>query len=178
LALASVGALALVGLFEVDARLTVAAGAIAATAHAARLWGWSDRRLWSVPLLWILYLGYGWVVSGFLLEALAAAGWMTPAAALHAYTAGGIGALTLGMMARVSLGHTGRPLAAPAPIIVAFVLVNTAAVLRVAAPWMLADEWYVPAVAAAGLTWASALLLFLAVYAPILLRPRADGLPG
>jgi len=178
LALASLAALALLGLFGADARLIVLAGTFAATAHAVRLWGWSDRRLWSVPLLWVLHLGYLWVTIGFALEAAAAAGVVPPALALHAYTAGGIGALTLGMMARVALGHSGRPLKPAPAVVLAFALVNLAALARVVAPLALPDEWYLRAVASAGALWMVAFALFVAVYTPILVRPRADGLPG
>lgn len=178
LAPASIVALAVLGLIQATPRLTIAAGILAAAVHAVRLWGWSDRRLWSVPLLWILFLGYGWLIAGFLLEAMAAAGLLMPALALHAYTAGGIGSVTLGMMARVALGHTGRPLKPAAVIAIAFALVNAAALVRVAVPLTLPDEWYVRAIVAAGFLWITAFAFFVAVYAPILLRPRADGLPG
>jgi uncharacterized protein involved in response to NO len=177
-AVGSVVLIAALGILEADARLTIAAGLTATVAHSLRLWGWSDRRLWSVPLLWILYLGYGWVVAGFLLEALAAMRLVPPAAALHAYTAGGIGALTLGMMSRVALGHTGRKLVASRPVIAAFVLVNLAAAGRVVAGLAAPDAWYVAAIGGAGFVWVLAFAFFVGVYAPILLRPRTDGLPG
>lgn len=158
--------------------LILALAAVAAPVHAVRLWGWSDRRLWSVPLLWILFTGYGWVVIGFALEALAAAAVIRPQLAVHAFTTGAIGALTLGMMARVALGHTGRPLRAAPPIVAAFVFVNVAAFLRVFGAWWLPDEWYLTMVVAAGVAWVSAFVLFFLVYAPILTRPRTDGLEG
>jgi uncharacterized protein involved in response to NO len=82
------------------------------------------------------------------------------------------------MMARVSLGHTGRPLQASPPLAVAFGLVNVAALLRVFAAWWMPDEWYVPLIVAAGMAWIAAFVLFLVLYAPILIRPRADGLEG
>ena len=150
--------------------MTLALAAVAALVHAVRLWGWSDKRLWSVPLLWILYAGYGWVILGFALEALSAAAVIRPQLAVHAFTTGAIGALTLGMMARVALGHTGRPLRAAPPIVAAF--------LRVFGAWWLPNEWYLTMVVAAGVAWVSAFVLFFLVYAPILTRPRTDGLEG
>jgi uncharacterized protein involved in response to NO len=174
----SVVTVAALGLLPGAPILTVIVATVAAAAHALRLWGWSDRRLWSVPLLWILHAGYGWLVVGFALEALSAAGIVRPQLALHAYTAGAIGALTLGMMARVSLGHTGRLLGAAPPMVAAFALVNVAAVLRVFAAWGLPDEWYVAAIVASGIAWAAAFALFVGAYAPILTRPRSDGLEG
>lgn len=151
--------------------------AAAAIVHAIRLAGWHDKRLWSVPLLWVLHLGYGWIVIGFLLDALYAAGMVPPFLALHAYAAGGIGVLTLGMMARVSLGHTGRILEAPAIMTWAFVLVNLSAVLRVFGPLLLpAQTTMLPH--ASGALWMAAFALFAVVYAPMLWRPRVDGKPG
>lgn len=174
----TVVALAVLGAVPFAPELTLTLAGVAALAHAVRLWGWSDRRLWSVPLLWILYVGYGWLVIGFILEALSAAALIRPQLALHAFTTGSIGAMTLGMMARVSLGHTGRPLRAPPLVVGAFALVSIAALLRVIAAWWLPDEWYVSLIVMSGTAWVAAFVLFLAVYAPILTKPRADGLAG
>jgi uncharacterized protein involved in response to NO len=158
--------------------LTALAAALAAAMHGARLAGWYTRKLWSVPLLWILHLGYAWIVLGFALLALSAAGLGSAASsALHAFTAGAIGTLTLGMMARVSLGHSGRMLE-PAPLMTwAFVAVNLAALSRVALPLVFPAAWSA-GITAAGLLWMAAFGLFSALYMPILLRPRIDGKPG
>jgi uncharacterized protein involved in response to NO len=146
--------------------------------HFIRLAGWYTNKYWSAPLLWILHLGYAWIALGFALLALSAAG-MTAAAAsaLHAFTAGGIGVLTLGMMARVSLGHTGRLLEPPPVMTLAFVAINLAALIRVALP-LFFPAAHVQGMTAAGLVWMAAFGLFVVVYAPMLLRPRADGKPG
>ncbi len=161
-----------------ESHVTALLAAAASAIHFVRLAGWHTRKLWSVPLLWILHLGYGWIVLGFALLALSSAG--MPAAgssALHAFTAGGIGVLTLGMMARVSLGHSGR-LLEPAPAMtLAFVAVNVAALIRVALP-LLFPAAYAQWIEVAGLAWILAFGIFVTVYAPILLRPRVDGKPG
>jgi len=136
-----------------------------------RLW-WHRAVLWE-PLLWILFAGYGWMGLGFLLTAAAAAGWLPMALALHAFTAGGIGAMTLGMMSRVALGHTGRDLKVGRPIVAAYLLLNLAALLRIAGPLAWPDHapfW----LDLAGGSWILAFLLFLAVYTPILTHPRVD----
>lgn len=158
--------------------VTAALAAIAATVHVVRLVGWYTPKYWSVPLLWILHLGYAWIALGFALLAVSAAGiGMVAVSSLHAFTAGGIGVLTLGMMARVSLGHSGRMLE-PAPVMTrAFVAINLAALLRVALP-LLFPGVYAQSMLAAGLAWVIAFALFVAIYAPILLRPRVDGKPG
>ena len=158
--------------------VTALLAAIAATVHGIRLAGWYTRKYWAVPLLWMLHLGYAWITLGFALLALSAAGMSTATlSALHAFTAGGVGVLTLGMMARVSLGHTGR-LLEPAPVMtLAFVAVNLAALTRVVLP-LLFPAAYAPIMTAAGVVWVAAFGVFVVVYAPMLLRPRADGKPG
>lgn len=111
-----------------------------------------------------------------MLEALTGFGGVLPFPPLHAFSAGAIGVLTFGMMARVALGHTGRQLIPPRIVTAGFVLVNLAAVVRVLVP-IAAPDAYVSLVAAAGLLWTAAFLLFLTAYAPILVRPRFDGKP-
>jgi len=145
--------------------------------QAIRLAGWHDARLWRLPMLWVLYAGYGWIVLSLLLRGLAAFDLFPASPALHAFTAGGIGVLTLGMMARVALGHTGRAIEPATPTALAFVLVNLATALRVFGPWALpqAAHWWIDA---AGALWMLAFALFLIVYLPILWRPRVDGRPG
>jgi uncharacterized protein involved in response to NO len=174
---ATVVAVAVCELAYPAAWLLTALCAAAALVHALRLAGWYTARYWSVPLLWVLHLGYAWVAVGFALRALAALGWLPPALALHAFTAGAIGVLTLGMMARVALGHTGRPLRVGADLAVAFSLINIAAVVRVLAPLLLPDR-YVLLVVLSGALWCAAFALFVARYAPILWQPRIDGKPG
>lgn len=157
---------------------TALLAAIAATVHFTRLAGWYASKVWSVPLLWILHLGYAWIALGFALLALSAAGvGAATSASLHAFTTGGIGVLTLGMMARVSLGHTGRSIESVPLMTLAFVAINLAALIRVALP-LFFPAVYTAGLTAAGLAWMAAFGLFAAIYAPMLLRPRADGKAG
>ena len=128
-----------------------------------------------MPLLWALYVGYAWLILGFILTALSAYGWVLPVLALHAFTLGGIGSLTLAMMARVSLGHTGRALRVSNAITIAFVLLNLAAVFRVLLPVAL-PHGYDLLMYASTLCWIAAFSLFMFVYAPILTTKRIDGL--
>lgn len=174
---ATLGAL-IAALIVPDSLVTALLAAIAAAVHAVRLAGWYTNKFWPVPLLWILHLGYAWIALGFVLLALSAAGVSAAAgASLHAFTAGGIGVLTLGMMARVSLGHTGRLLESAPVMTLAFVAINLAALIRVAVP-LLFPAFHVQSMMASGLVWAAAFGLFVGVYAPMLLRPRVDGKPG
>ena len=153
------------------------AALFAVIVNSARIFGWYVQRIWYVPLLWILYAGYGWIILGFALTALSAYAWVLPSLALHAFTLGGIGVLTLGMMARVSLGHTGRALRASNAMAVAFVLINLAALFRVLLPMAL-PNWYNILIYGSTLSWLAAFALFMFVYAPILAAPRIDGEAG
>ena len=171
------GAVALVDVFALAPAVAIPICAAGAVAHAVRLAGWYDRRIWGVPLLWVLHLGYGWLAVGFALKAAVAAGLLIPMVGLHALTVGGIGVLTLGMMARVALGHTGRALQASAPMAVAFALINAAAAARALFAAAL-PAWYAQTILLAGALWLAAFAIFVAEFDAILLRPRVDGQPG
>jgi uncharacterized protein involved in response to NO len=107
-----------------DSVIFGALAGLAAITNAARLAGWYTQHVWEVPLLWVLHVGYGWLVAGFVLKSLGALGLIPMQFTVHAFTVGAIGVLTVGMMARVSLGHTGRPLRVGTPMTVAFALMN------------------------------------------------------
>ena len=150
---------------------------LAVVLNVMRVSAWYDSRIWFVPLLWVLYVGYGWLILGFGLLALSAHSIVSPSLALHAFTVGGIGILTLGMMARVALGHTGRALKASNVMAIAFVLINLAALLRVLLPTLL-PTWYGDFVLASSYCWLAAFSLFVYYYAPILTEARVDRQPG
>jgi uncharacterized protein involved in response to NO len=76
--------------------------------HVMRLVGWHTKGIWKKPLWWVLYVGYGGATFGFLLKALAPFTSLSPSLTSHAFSLGGIGIITAGMMARIALGHTGR----------------------------------------------------------------------
>jgi len=164
-------------LFRPDSVTSASLAALAACANGARLAGWYTPRYWRVPLLWVLHLGYGWIILGFYLKAGTALGLVPPQFTIHAFTVGGIGVLTLGMMARVSLGHTGRPLKVGAAMTTAFVLINLAAVGRGLLPPFF-PQFFSQLIVASGAFWIAAFTIFIIVYTPILIQPRVDGRPG
>lgn len=141
-----------------------------------RLYGWFSTRIATTPLVWVLHAGYAFLALGFALTACAALGWVSASIAIHAFATGGIGLMTLGMMARVSLGHTGRPLAIGPLMVSAFALMLLSAVVRVSVTWLPIP--YLAGLHLSGTLWILAWLLFLVRYLPILSRPRADGLFG
>jgi uncharacterized protein involved in response to NO len=153
------------------------AGAVGVAA-VARAWHWRTKRVARHPLLWILHLGYAWVPLGLLLRAAARFYPAMPGSiATHALTVGAIGSLTLGMMARVALGHTGRTLVASRAMVLAFAAMTLAACARVIGPILFPSAYLLTLVVAGGL-WTTAFLVYLVVFAPILTRARIDGRAG
>lgn len=155
--------------------LLAALFALLALGHGIRLGRWFDKDLLRVPLLWSLHLAYAWLVLACAGMALWHLGLLdTPSPALHGLTIGAMGGLILGMLARVSLGHTGRPLELPQGFALAFVLLNLAAMLRVFGVGI----HYSLALWLAAVLWMGAFALYLYRYGPMLCRTRADGHPG
>jgi uncharacterized protein involved in response to NO len=148
---------------------------VAALLNAARLWGWHGHRTAGIPLLWVLHLGFAWLPTGL---ALLGASCFLPAVsaqdALHGLTTGCIGLMTLGVMSRAALGHSGRPLTPTAATVAAFALVALAALIRTIGPWL--DDHLALSVSA--LCWSLGFVLYTVTYLPICLRARADGRPG
>jgi uncharacterized protein involved in response to NO len=156
-----------------DATVTAYAALIAAIAAAARLWRWRGYATLREPLLFILHVGYFWIVLGLLLLGLNGIfGFLPPSAALHALTAGGVGTMTLAVMTRASLGHTGRPLTAGPGTNTIYLLITLAAVSRVLAP--LAGDAMLSVLDLAGAAWALAFGLFAVLYGSALAQPRVQ----
>ncbi|MEE9343252.1 MAG: NnrS family protein [Gammaproteobacteria bacterium] len=146
--------------------------------HGIRLVGWYTPGIWKKPLLWVLYIGYGFIVSGFGLKAVTTTLDISPWLSVHAFAAGGIGLITLGMMSRVALGHTGRNVfELPALVKLAFGFVIVAACVRVILPLLL-PQFYAELITVSQGLWIIGFGLFVFVYAPMLIRPRVDGRYG
>ncbi len=143
---------------------------------ALRLIGWHDSRIWETPLLWVRHLGYDLLVVGYSLTALAKLGGILPFLATHVFTTGGIGMVTLGMMARFSLGHSGHPLQSQLLTILAFVLLNVSSlILTVPAFFPFA---YGTLIQLSDSVWILTFVFFLWNYFPILVIPKIDGCLG
>jgi uncharacterized protein involved in response to NO len=149
----------------------VAAGA-AGIATVARFGRWRAQDTTAEPLLWVLHLGYFWLVVGLGLIAAVPAWGISAIVALHALTAGAIGTMTLAVMTRASLGHSGRALTADVWTTLIYVLVTGAALARITAHAFGAN--YAAWIDAAGGLWIAAFTLFAVRYAPILLQRKAD----
>lgn len=150
----------------------------AALFNAWRMVSWAPVAALDKPILWVLHLGYAWVIVGLALKGLSVETNLVPqTAAVHAITVGAIGTMTLGMMTRTALGHSGRPLVLPRPVVWSYVLVNLAALVRVAGTFV-ASGGYALSLLFSTAAWSAAWLIFVIVYWPILTRPRIDGRPG
>lgn len=157
-----------------QAGLTAAAALLAGILGGWRLSRWNGLATITEPLLLVLHLGYGWLVFGLLLMgADGFLGFMPQTAAWHALTVGAVGTMTLAVMTRATLGHTGRPLVAGPGTRLIYVLISLAALLRVASPFAGAST--LPVVELAGLAWCAAFGLFAILYGNALIRPRAQG---
>ncbi|MBS1124589.1 MAG: NnrS protein involved in response to, partial [Deltaproteobacteria bacterium] len=149
LTIASMAVLVVLDAVVPELVVTAAWAAVVGVLALVRSWRWGARHTLRSPLLWVLHVGYLWLPIGLVLRAVAAGtGAVSPQIATHALTVGAIGSLTLGMMARVALGHSGRLLAASRPIVVAFALSLLAAVVRVGAPLLCSDRYRITVVLA------------------------------
>ena len=168
----------LADILQPDSLAVASLAACLSVLHGMRLAGWYAAGIWKQPLLWVLFLAYFALVAGFALKAAVAVSGISPLLSLHAFTYGGIGLFTLGMMARVTLGHTGRDVLEPPPAVAwVFGLVAVGSIVRVMLP-LLDAQHYVAWIGLSQMLWVLAFLLFLWVFLPMLLQPRVDGRPG
>ena len=148
-----------------------------AAAHTARWALWQPWRTLRHPLVWVLHAAYLWLPLHLLLRAGATLDAWPLGPATHALTLGTIGGMTIGMITRTALGHTGRPLQAGPFETTAFVAMLGAALVRVAVP-LLWPAGLLMAVHLSATLWVLAFVAYLARYVGILSRPRLDGKPG
>jgi uncharacterized protein involved in response to NO len=179
--IAAVTAMVLVTLIDLlmpESRLAGVLAGFAAAIQMLRLLQWATGRTLRLPIVWVLHLGYAWLPLGLALKAFALLSGAAFAAFWeHALTIGALTTMIVGVMTRASLGHTGRPLIVDPLITLAYLLLTGAAVIRVFGLAGLGLN-YPSVIALAALCWTVAFALFVAVYAPILWRPRVDGKPG
>jgi uncharacterized protein involved in response to NO len=160
----------LVWVITPDAAVTPWAAVAAGIAVALRLSRWRGLQTIREPLMLILHFGYGWLALGLLLLGLNGPTAILPAtAALHALTVGAVGTMTLAVMTRASLGHTGRTLTAGPITKAIYGLITAAAVFRVLSP--LAGDWTELALWLAGAAWSGAFGLCAVFYGRVLTRP-------
>lgn len=176
LALGTLLALTLTDMLQPHGWLPGTLALVAGLAHGLRLARWQGWKGADQPILLILHVAYGWIPLGLFLKAA----WLLTGSAIgqswiHALTAGAFATMILAVMSRAALGHTGREIIAAEATVAAYLLLTLGALIRVLAP-ILPDMMI--AYRIAGTAWIGAFILFLIIYAPILVSRRADGRPG
>lgn len=139
---------------------------IAGVVNLMRMSGWKTFQTFSQPIVWVLHLGYGWLGVGLILRGVLEYGGMGPLA-FHGLGVGAIGTMTLAIMSRAALGHSGRQLITPKPVVFSYVLISVAAVARLSHPLAGNDALIIAAGA-----WSLAFALFTITYLPIIALPR------
>ena len=149
------------------APLAIGAGLVA----GLRLAGWRTAATLGDPIVWALHAGYAMLALGLVAWGLALLGIGPEIGALHLLGVGAIGGMTLAVMSRASIGHSGRPLVAPGPVALGYALIPLAVALRwAAAGWP--GPMYGIGTLGAGLIWIAAFALYLVALWPIWTTPR------
>lgn len=173
-ALASLAAVALCLVFAKETTILGLAAACSCVIHGLRMRHYHTVKTWQDPLLWILHAGYGWLVLGLGLLALTGFGLLDTKAVVHALTTGCIGSMILGMICRVTLGHTGRDLKVGRLTTLSFYAIQIAAVMRVFGP-IFASEYTIEWIIYSALIWTICFAAYLVVFSRMLFSPRPDG---
>lgn len=146
-----------------------------AVLQAMRLARWAGERTWREPIVFILHLAYAFIPLGALTLGISILGpdLIAPSGALHAWTTGAMGAMTLAVMTRATRGHTGRSIESTLPTMAIYSAILIAAGARIAAPVFPAAYFAMLCVAAVG--WIVAFGGFVASYGPMLIQARRTG---
>jgi len=159
-----------------EATVTAILAAAASVLQLWRLIPWRGHATMEEPLLVVLHVAYTFVPLGMLGIALSAPGWFSAPAALHLLTVGAIGAMTLAVMTRVTLGHTGRRLVASAWTSLAYLSLLVSAVVRPFAE--LLPEHYHTILGLSGSAWMLAFIIFSVEYGRMLVTPKWTTAPA
>ncbi|MCF6273591.1 MAG: NnrS family protein [Rhodobacteraceae bacterium] len=160
-----------------EAAATRPMAALAGVLNLIRLGRWAGDRTFKEPLLAILHIGFFFIPYGFLTIAAGdiLPGWSRASQIPHAWTAGAIGLVTLAMLTRTSLGHSGRPLAATKTVTAIYALVLLGVLTRIAGEFLPDVE---PLLHAAATFWIFGFGLFAVAFIPIFFRPRVQKVPN
>jgi uncharacterized protein involved in response to NO len=158
-------------LFSPHSYLTIILAGLSAVINSVRLAGWYTKGIWNKSLLWSLYIAYLFIIFGLVLKVFTSEIYL----AVHAFALGGVGMVTIGMMARVTLGHTGHNVFAPPKALRwIFILLGISAVARIILP-LLDSSLYLLWITISQGCWIIAFSWFLYIYFFMLIYPRTDG---
>jgi len=173
-AIVSMVLIALGDLMALDDSLRGGLALLALFANIGRVTKWQTVKTVGEPIVWIIHLGYAWLIVGLALKAFALFGSdLTEITAMHALTVGTVGSMTIGIMTRAALGHTGRLIQASPMMVSAYVMMSVAALIRIVGP-TLVPQYYNEAMLLAGLLWVGLFLGLSWTFWPILTRPRIN----
>lgn len=152
---------------------TAITAVIAAFINLIRLLRWKFWAVLSEPIMWVLHLGYLWLIIGLAMIGLSYA-WegVSSSVAMHSFTVGGFGTFIFAMMTRATLGHSGREIKASMLTTMIYFFITASAILRISSS--LIDGYSDLALKGAGLCWIFAFILFCIEYIPIFTRPRIE----
>lgn len=155
---------------------TALASGVAAPLHLMRMLRWRSFVTWRSPLLLMLHIAYLAVPLGFATIPTALLDFAAPIVTAHVFGIGAIGGMTMAVMIRATMGHTGRPLIAGHGLTVAFAMVCGATIIRVAHQYGL--PWDIDGIGLSAILWTSAFAIFLCRIGPWLVRPKAGRKPA
>ena len=156
-------------------QLTSLLALLAGLLHGIRLIRWKVWLTLSEPLIWILHVGYMWLSVALVLIGLAGLTDFVPyTSSYHALTIGAFSTMILGVMTRVSLGHTGRTLKATFGTTTIYVFITIASVLRVSESFLNDSRNLI--LSFSGIFWTLSFALFVFIYFPILTQPRKSNM--
>ena len=142
--------------------------------HVIRLFNWYHPKIWTKSLLWSIYLAYGFLTLGFGMNVLEYFINVVPNLDIHSF-AFGVALMALSMMARVSLGHTGRNVFnPPKQLNFMFAFLVASFIFRVVLN-LVSIEYYAQWIFISQILWIVAFSIFLALYAPMFFKARVDG---
>jgi uncharacterized protein involved in response to NO len=151
-------------------RITAATLAATGALHIVRLARWAGDRTWRDRLVLVLHVGYAFVPFGFLLASAAAIGMVLADTGTHAWMVGAAGTMTLAVMTRASLGHTGSALSASAVTQAVYAAIVVAALARICSS--LEPAWSEQLLYIAAVAWVAAFFGFAASYGPLLVSAQ------
>lgn len=162
-------------LFFTSSKIASIISGILVLIYSVRLYSWYSGRIWSKPMLWVLFVAYSWIVIGFGLKFLSLFFVISDLLFIHSLTYGGIGIMTIGFMVRVTLGHTGRNVfTPPKSVFWIFTTLLAGTIVRVFFP--LADvSNYQLWIGVSQALWIVSFLIFAVFFLPMLFKPAIKG---